>query len=98
MPEVFMTREQELETEWRKEVANRLTNLEGIRSDIASYRLELKTLVTDERDRRRDQIDALTVQIVEAKASVKTLRWVGAGIAMLISACWAVWDHLVRKP
>jgi len=95
--EEIMSEPHEMEREWRQSINRRLELLESIKSDVATYRLEVLRLITDEQGRRRDSLDVITRDVAQARASVATLRWVGVVFAGIVTIVLAIWDH-IRKP
>ncbi len=94
--------ENQFEQAWRLSIDSRLSNLErttaDAKSDVATYRLEVMKLNTDMEGRRRDAIDILTRDINDAKASLRTLKWVGGVIGGLVTTALTILGLWKVKP
>lgn len=93
MNDVFMSKESELESEWREGITTRLTNLETIKEDVSRYHIDVMRLINDETQRRRDALDLITARVNEAHTAVRTVRWIGAFIAGCITLALAALEH-----
>lgn len=84
--------------QWRENTEKRLDALEGIKLSVANYHLDVLRLITDERDRRRDQVEELREQVVKAHTAIGTLKWVGGLVSAALASAFLLWDHITKKP